>query len=81
MEAEEETGRQKRLMWLDGSIAVCTPQRIDGPFEVNAARAFHQNNVAGLEILPEPAAGGLGVGQKQRGDSASAAAAKCSALP
>jgi hypothetical protein len=47
---------------VDSSGSGLPCKSLDGPFEVNAARAFHQNNVAGLEILLEPASGGLSVG-------------------
>ena len=35
---------------------------------MHAARALHQHHVARLKILLEPAAGGFGVGQKERGN-------------
>jgi hypothetical protein len=47
-------------------------ERGDGPLQMDAARAFDQNYVAGLKILEQPEAGGFGVGQKQRGDASGA---------
>src|ERR1035441_6134531 len=45
---------------------------LDGAFEVDAARALHEHDVAGGQILEEPAACGFGVGQEKRGDAARA---------
>lgn len=33
----------------------------DGAFEVNAARAFDEDDVAGVKVLNEPLTGGLSV--------------------
>ena len=44
----------------------------NGALEMDAAGAFDEHDVAGAQILEEPAAGGFGVGEKERGDSAGA---------
>jgi hypothetical protein len=41
-----------------------TLDRLNRSLQVHAARALDQDDVAGLEILLEPAAGGFGIGQK-----------------
>jgi hypothetical protein len=47
-------------------------ESFDGAFEMDAAGAFDEHNVAGARILEEPEASGFGVGQKERGDSTGA---------
>ena len=44
----------------------------DGAFELDSARAFDEDYVAGLKIFGEPLTGRVGVGQKDGGDSAQA---------
>jgi hypothetical protein len=36
----------------------------DGAFEVDAARALHEDKVAGTKVFDEPLAGGFGVMEK-----------------
>jgi len=45
-------------------------QDLNGPLEMDAARALDEGDVAGLEGLQKPATCGFGVGEKERGDSA-----------
>jgi len=47
-------------------------QDFDGPFQMDAARAFDENDVAGAKVFDEPLACGLGVVEKDRRDSAGA---------
>ena len=58
--AKETTARRKPRQGLfsPGEMPL---QRLDGAFQVNAARAFHENHIAGAKILLEPLAGSLGI--------------------
>ena len=49
-----------------------TIEVFDGPLQVNAARAFDEDNVAGTKIFDEPLAGGFGIAKKDGGHSAGA---------
>jgi hypothetical protein len=44
-------------------------QSFDCLFQVNAARAFHQDRIAAAQILLEPLSGGCRIGQEKRRDA------------
>ena len=44
----------------------------DGAFEVDAARALHENDIAGAKVFDEPLAGGFGVVEEDGRDSSGA---------
>jgi hypothetical protein len=59
---------------LQFSIGVSIPglisQRFNGAFQMNAAGAFDENDVAGAKVFNEPLACGFGIIEKDRGHSA-----------